>query len=189
MARTVQSAKKGSRTETAISILLVNPEEPGLEPVVSASHPLSKRKMANTSHWFSRNITLPSCYPACTLTGLWDLSVVCRWCLVGCPQELLVIHTVRLGEDFFLCFGTVIEQLAWQKLSDTSCKAVTVSGAKGSMTCREKEQRSLVIGTKMEKLFGTQSSDHKPENSHSRVSGTGMTYSGFNLIMSRRKDV
>lgn len=50
MARTVPSAKKGSRTETAISILLVNPEEPGLEPVVSASHPLSKRKMANTSH-------------------------------------------------------------------------------------------------------------------------------------------
>lgn len=66
---------------------------------------------------------------------------------------------------------------------------MTVSGAKGSMTCREKEQRSLVIGTKMEKLFGTQSFDHKPENSHSRVSGTGMTYSGFNLITSGQKDV
>lgn len=32
--RTVQSAKKGSRTETATSIPLVNPEEPGFEPVV-----------------------------------------------------------------------------------------------------------------------------------------------------------
>jgi len=40
----------------------------------------------------------------------------------------------------------------------------------------------------MEKLFGTQSFDPETENSHSRVSGTGKTYSGVNLTILREKD-
>lgn len=56
------------------------------------------------------------------------------------------------------------------------------------MACREKELPSLAIGTKMEMLFRTQSLDPETENSHSRVSGTGKTLSGFDLIMSREKN-
>lgn len=53
------------------------------------------------------------------------------------------------------------------------------------MACREKEQHSLVNNRNKN---GEAFRDPETANSHSRISGTGKTYSGFNLIMSREKD-